>query len=177
MSDLSRNNRLRGIVAGAAVAAALGVTGYIWWRNHLTNGGDDEDDDDDDGDGDGDDGDGDGNGGQDSKTIILTKSLCENKGIDWKRLFDTNCVVLVTPGLKFQPSKDSVNSTNDYKIIHCDTMEGLFSCAKHLGKKKLLYVPDELESGLPVDISRFVREVVELDSDNLRKDPELFFKY
>ncbi|GAV47731.1 hypothetical protein ZYGR_0I00270 [Zygosaccharomyces rouxii] len=104
-----------------------------------------------------------------SKAIIITKSVAQVEGIDWIKLLQEDVVLLVPPGIPFLEDRDEESPAHRYKIIRCDTMIGLWSCVKHLQKEQLLYVEEEIADGLPNDLTRYVKELVNCkDSEHLK---------
>lgn len=100
-----------------------------------------------------------------SRAIIVTKSIAQEEGIDWINLLQEDVVLLVLPGISFfEGSAQEELSAHRYKIIRCDTMVGLWSCVKHLQKEQLLYIEDEITDGLPNDIGRYIKKLVNCKS-------------
>lgn len=91
-----------------------------------------------------------------SRCIVITESFADSDEMDWNRLLDEDVVLLVPPLVSFP--------LENFKVIHCGTMTGLWSCVKHLRKDRLLLKPDELEGSMPEDVPRYVKEIVAINS-------------
>lgn len=92
-----------------------------------------------------------------SRCIVVTKSIADSNKINWESLLKEDVVLVVAPGVSFD--------NQSYKVIRCSTMSGLWSCVRHLKKKQLLLMPDELETSMPADILRYVGQVIHIESD------------
>lgn len=100
-----------------------------------------------------------------SRCIVMTKSLCELKRIDWLDLLESDVVLLVAPGVTL-PDQCAGSVHHKYKIIYCETFTGIWACVRHLGKDQLIFNSNEVVGGVPVDIPRYVKEL--FDSQNSR---------
>lgn len=106
-----------------------------------------------------------------SKAIIITHSVASQKDIDWDQLLQEDVVLLVTPGVLFlEVTTNDRPLAHRYKIIHCDTMIGLWSCVKHLQKEQLLYVEVEIASEIPNDLTRYVKKLINFKNSQQLKD-------
>lgn len=152
-SKNSRNSKfLRAVTTTAVLITGLGVVGYMWWNSNKQSLVDH-------------DASTELSKKSKSKCIVVTQNLLENNNINWMSLLEEDCVLLIAPGLDFQTIKDK-DDFNDCKIIHCETMVGLWSCVKHLNKDILMYIPLEIQDGLPIDIDRSISEIIELDGES-----------
>lgn len=106
-----------------------------------------------------------------SKALIITKTVVQQDGVDWIKLLQEDIVLVVHPGVSFPRNEAEEDSpAYRYKIIHCDTMIGLWSCVKHLQKEQLIYVEEEISDGLPDDITRYVKKLISCRSAEELKD-------
>lgn len=98
-----------------------------------------------------------------SRCVVITASLAGSDRVDWIKLLNQDVVLLVAPGVAFfEGEKDDIE--HGFKIIQCDSPHGMWSCVKHLQKDELLIQKDELEFDVPVDIPRYVKKIIELNS-------------
>jgi hypothetical protein len=99
-------------------------------------------------------------------TIILTESILSSQIPLVEILNKTeNIVLVITPDLSLA-DLPNVNESITYKIIECDTSEGVWSVVKHLRSEIVLVVSDDLDKSIPEDVGRYVQEIVELDQNN-----------
>lgn len=98
-----------------------------------------------------------------SRAIIVTETVAHQREISWHDFLEGDVVLLVPPGITFLENKQN-ELANRYKIIHCDTMAGLWSCVRHLKKDQLLYVVSEIVDDIPTDICRYVKQVIGLET-------------
>lgn len=116
-----------------------------------------------------------------SKCIIMSKSI-QGLPIKWEEYAADEVVLLVptshTDGSMKQAIEDAFRKTkNEHKIIYCDSMDGLWSCVRRLGKFQcILNSRDFTSSGgsdaavVPEDIGRFVKFVVDSDIEDVLID-------
>lgn len=98
-----------------------------------------------------------------SRCVVVTASLAGSERVAWKKLLRQDVVLLVAPGVSFfERGKDDLE--HGFKIIQCNSPLGMWSCVKHLQKDELLILKDELGFDVPVDIPRYVKKIIELDS-------------
>ncbi|SMN20705.1 similar to Saccharomyces cerevisiae YAL055W PEX22 Putative peroxisomal membrane protein required for import of peroxisomal proteins [Maudiozyma saulgeensis] len=107
-----------------------------------------------------------------SRCIIMTKSISESQDIKWATIMkDPNVVVIVAPKVEFPQLvyPNQVIDNNDlFKIIHCDTNNGVWACVKSLKKDELLLVSHDLEHEIPTDIIRYVKHINDIkDTPNV----------
>ncbi|KAG0668471.1 hypothetical protein C6P45_004631 [Maudiozyma exigua] len=98
-----------------------------------------------------------------SKCIIVTNSASDSPNIKWaKILADPNVVLIIPPKVEFPQSayeNHVVDSKDIYKIIHCNTMAGVWACVKSLKKDELVLNSNDLGENVPVDIVRYVKHI------------------
>ncbi|CCE64506.1 hypothetical protein TPHA_0H03030 [Tetrapisispora phaffii CBS 4417] len=155
----NRNNGFNLFIKSTCVLVGLGIAGYMWYRNA----GNEERDADEE------------LATNEKKTmmqkhssiIILSTSLLKDTSIDWNSILENDCVILVMPGLKFD-NLANINKSYKYKIIHCDTMTGIWSCIKHLRLNTLYYIKEELGpdyDDISVDLRNIFTTIRILDVD------------
>ncbi|CCF57486.1 hypothetical protein KAFR_0C04950 [Kazachstania africana CBS 2517] len=101
-----------------------------------------------------------------SRCVIVTKTLSEMKDFDWQKFLKDDIVFIVVPGETFlDPSQGfEIDPKVGYKIIRCDTILGVWSCVKSLKKDSLIVIGDEVEGGIPDDISNFTKNIRDVKS-------------
>lgn len=101
-------------------------------------------------------------------TIILTESILSSNLPLNEILKKTSDVVLVVPpDLSVDEDlQDEFEPDVEYKVIECETYEGVWSVVKHLNGEIIFVVKDDLPSELPEGLERYVGEIVELDQNS-----------
>ncbi|QLG73136.1 hypothetical protein HG535_0E02200 [Zygotorulaspora mrakii] len=99
-----------------------------------------------------------------SQCILMTPSISKLKTMDWSSVLKYDVVLLVPPEVEFLADTD-LASNNNYKVLYCDTMSGLWSCIRHLRKHQLIYVSEDLQDTMPQDIPRYVKSIIDLKSN------------
>lgn len=89
-----------------------------------------------------------------SMCVIVTDSIAASKEFNWDDFLTRDIVLLVAPGTHF--------SQESFKVIHCDSMVGLWSCVRHLKKDQLLLEQSEINETIPVDIPRYTKEILDI---------------
>lgn len=148
-----RTSTARLIGYGAALTVAIGTTAWLLWDSSKE----------------------DENEKKDSKItqtykskcIIMTNSVSDSPNIKWQKILaDPNVVLIVPPKVEFPQSayiNHVVDSKDIYKIIHCDTMAGVWACVKSLKKDELILSSSDLGETVPVDIIRYVKYINDMN--------------
>lgn len=89
-----------------------------------------------------------------SRCVVITDSVAASKEFNWDDFLTRDIVLLVAPGIHF--------SQESFKVIHCDTMVGLWSCVRHLKKDQLLLEQSEINESIPVDLPRYTKEILNI---------------
>ncbi|CCH44643.1 Peroxisome assembly protein 22 [Wickerhamomyces ciferrii] len=98
-------------------------------------------------------------------TIVVTDSIISAKLRLGEILSLTQDVVLVLdPNLNKQ-DLIGIEPQQEYKIIECESYDGLWSIVKHLNSELIFVVKDDLIEDLPKNLSRFVGEIIELEQN------------
>lgn len=99
-----------------------------------------------------------------SRCVIATKSVVESLDIvPWVQLLEDEkeLVIIVVPDCKDKFKLD-LDPRIAYKVIHCDTTLGVWSCVKSLRKHELFVNIGEFPEGeqtIPEDIPRYVGSI------------------
>ncbi|CAI4037060.1 hypothetical protein SMKI_01G0150 [Saccharomyces mikatae IFO 1815] len=116
-----------------------------------------------------------------SKCIIMSKSI-QRLTINWNEYANDDLVLLVpmsqTNGsLKQQIEDIFQKSGNEHKIIYCDTMDGLWSCVRRIGKFHCILNSKDFTGSdnnntvvIPDDIGRFAKLIVDSDIESMLVD-------
>lgn len=143
-----QNGKLRILGYGVAIAATIGTAAWLSWKAYVE--------------------DSERNGTLDSKKyssrcIIITKSIVDIGTIEWRRILrDPSIVVVVAPSVEFPDTTSTdkqVSSSDLYKVIHCETIAGVWACVKSLKKDELVVDSSDFEEGVPGDIIRYVKHI------------------
>lgn len=103
-----------------------------------------------------------------STTIILTDSIVSSNIPINDILKQTNdIVVVIPPGLKITDLKEENNLDYSviFKVIECDTFEGVWSVVQHLSSDVVFVVKDDLEKEIPSNVGKYVGEIIELEQN------------
>lgn len=99
-----------------------------------------------------------------SRCVIATKSVVDSLDtVPWVKLLEEEkeLVIIVVPGCK-DTFKLDLDPRIAYKLIHCDTTLGVWSCVKSLRKYELFVNIGEFPEGeqtIPEDIPRYTPSV------------------
>lgn len=101
-------------------------------------------------------------------TIILTDSIISsNIPINDILLNTENIVLVIPPNLSRDDLNEHIDESVSYKVIECETNEGVWSVVKHLHSEVILVVKDDLEEEIPTNLERYVGEIIELEQNNV----------
>jgi len=99
-------------------------------------------------------------------TIILTDSIISsNLPINEILLKTEDVVLVIPPNLSKDDLNEKLDKSIDYKVIECETNDGVWSATKHLGSEVIFIVKDDLNEDIPKGLERYVGEIIELEQN------------
>jgi hypothetical protein len=83
-------------------------------------------------------------------TIVLSESiLSSNIPINEILSKTSEVVVVIPPDLTVDDLNEQLDPSVEYKVIECDTFEGMWSVVKHLNSETIFIVKDDLAEDIP----------------------------
>ncbi|AET39814.1 ubiquitin-protein transferase activating protein PEX22 Ecym_5011 [Eremothecium cymbalariae DBVPG len=94
------------------------------------------------------------------KCIIWSPAVEQSSNLETILLEDS--VILIPPESGSLQDLLAVGNENAYKIIKCDTWQGVWSCVRHLRAHYLLLKECEIPEAIPVDILNYVNKIISI---------------
>lgn len=143
-----QNGKLRLLGYGVAIAATIGTAAWLSWKSYVEE-----------------------NERKkvveskqfSSRCIIVSKSIADIDDIEWATILHSpTVVVVIAPSVEFPDAASKVDSSDLYKIIHCETIAGVWACVKSLKKDELVVNSADFTDGIPGDIARYAKHITDV---------------